>query len=144
MDALQSDWCVASNIASQLRRSVGSWNELCTSKRFLCAEPRGTRVLRDSVLLLRICGTQDKLMSSVVHVPISCFTLGSISVREIRSVYRIVEATSQLAVCIQPDLFMLLVGEVLNNEFRTTFMFMSYCLHLISFLQHFWYILVTV
>jgi len=94
-------------------------------------------VLRDSVLLLRICGTQDKLMSSVVHVPISCFTLGSISVREIRSVYRIVEATSQLAVCIQPDLFMLLVGEVLNNEFRTTFMFMSYCLHLISFLQHF-------
>jgi len=93
-------------------------------------------VLRESVLLLRICGTQDKLMSSVVHAPISCFTLESISVSEIRSVYHIAEATSQLAVCIQPDLFMLLVGEILNNEFRTTFTYMSYCLHLISLLQY--------
>jgi len=86
----------------------------------------------------------NKLISSVVHAPISCFTLGSISVREIRSVYHIVEATFLIAVYTQPDLFMLLVGEILNNEFRTTFTYMSYCPHLISLLQLFWYILVTV
>jgi hypothetical protein len=100
-------------------------------------------VLRESVLLLRICGTQDKLIASVVHAPISCFTLGTISVREI-SVYHIFEATSPLAVYIQPDLFILLVGEVLNNKFRTTFTYMSYCLHLISLLQHFGYVIFTV
>jgi hypothetical protein len=64
-------------------------------------------VIRESVLLLRICGTQDKQISSVVHAAISCFTLGSISVREIRSVYHIVEASSHLAVHIQPDLLVI-------------------------------------
>ena len=90
---------------------------------------RNPCVLRESVLLLRICGTQDELISSVVHAPISRFTLGCISVREIRSLYHIIEATSPLAVYIQPDLFMLLVGEVLNNEFIITSTYMSYCLY---------------
>jgi hypothetical protein len=76
-------------------------------------------------MLFRIYGTQDEPVSSVDHAPISCFTLGSISVIEIRSVYRICEATSHLPVYIKPDLVMLLVGGVLNNKLRTTFTYMS-------------------
>jgi hypothetical protein len=76
-------------------------------------------VLRESVLLFRICGTQDKLVSSVDHAPISCFTLGCMSVTEIRSVYHICEEISHFAVCIKPDLAMLLAGEALNNTLRT-------------------------
>ena len=69
-------------------------------------------MLKESVLLLRMCVTQVEL-SSVVHAPVSCLTLGSISVRKIRSAYRIFQGASHLAVFIKPDLVMLLAGEVL-------------------------------
>jgi hypothetical protein len=86
---------------------------------------RNPFVLRESVLLFIICGAQDKPVSSVDHAFISCFTLGCISVTEIRSVYHICEATPHFAVYTKPDLVMLLAGEALNNTLKTTFTYMS-------------------
>jgi hypothetical protein len=59
-----------------------------------------------------MCGTQDEEVSSVVHAPISCLTLESISVRMIRRACHIFEAASHLVVFIKPDLVMLLAGGV--------------------------------
>ena len=67
MDALHSesigDWSVASNIASQLIRSACSCKELCTSKFAEWRTMMKPCVLKESVVSLRICGTQTSITS---------------------------------------------------------------------------------